>query len=58
MPYLDVIFLPYLHSQRILNHTPHVQIKKAFTTSRIMFTYAAMPFLSVVDIKMCCPYTP
>lgn len=51
MFYLDVIFLTYLHSQRIVNHTPHVQIKKAFTTSRIMFTYAAMPFLSVVDTK-------
>lgn len=58
MFYLDVIFLTYLHSQRIVNHTPHVQIKKAFTTSRIMFTYAAMPFLSVVDTKNVLPIYP
>lgn len=58
MFYLNVIFLTYLHSQRIVNHTPHVQIKKAFTTSRIMFTYAAMPFLSVVDTKNVLPIYP
>lgn len=52
MPYLDVKFLTDPHSQRILNHTPRVQIKKAFTNARIRFTYAAMPFLSVVDTKI------
>lgn len=51
MPYLDVIFLTYLHSQRIVNHTPHVQIKKAFTNVHIRCSLAVMPFLSVVDTK-------
>lgn len=55
MPYLDVIFLTYLHSQRIVNHTPHVQIKKAFTNVHIRCSLAVMPFLFVVDTKNVLP---